>query len=109
MILIIKTIGTIILAFYIYQTYLIGGKDIPMSYFGGFMTGFALMGAPMEYESKAKMIFGWVSIFLGIWVFIISDNLNEASKNVPFVLGVVLYFIGLSLLGFEDSDANGCD
>ena len=109
MILIIRIIGTLLLAYYIYQTYLIGGKDIPLSYFGGFMAGFALMGAPMEFESKAKMILGWVTTFSGIVLFINSDNPETGNMKVYFILGIVLYFIGLSLLGFEDCDDESFD
>jgi hypothetical protein len=104
MILIVRIIGVSLIAYYAYQCYLIGGKDIPLPYFGGFMAGFAFMGAPMAFESIFKEILGWISTFTGILLFVNSNNPDEGLINLYFILGIAFYFIGLSLLGFETGD-----
>jgi hypothetical protein len=102
--LIVRSVGVLLIAYYAYQCYLIGGEDIPLSYFGGFMTGFALMGAAMKFESLFSELLGWLTTFTGILLFVNSDIATGNSFNLYFILGIVFYFIGLSLLGFESGD-----
>ena len=102
--LIVRLIGVSLIAYYAYQCYLIGGEDIPLTYFAGFMSGFALIGAPMKFESLFSELLGWLTTFAGILMFVNSDIVTENSFNLYFILGIVFYFIGLSLLGFESDD-----